>query len=187
VVFTGMPNAGISLAGRTNYANKRARPVFRAEDIIRSVDLRLELMPPPVSQRRLDELGHEIERIAELVLARAESVGDEIEAFNAKAGHHYAALDFVEYDGSRSLREFALEAARPARPRISDVTTDELVEIVRRIFACDPEIDYYLRLLEANVPHPRVSDLIFHPPVELRDAPAEQIVAEALSYRPIAV
>jgi hypothetical protein len=39
--------------------------------------------------------------------------------------------------------------------------------------------------LEANVPHPRVSDLIFHPPAELQDASAEQIVSEAFKYRPI--
>ncbi|MGW2770823.1 hypothetical protein [Streptomyces sp. NPDC001275] len=151
------------------------------------MDLRAELMPPSVSQQRLDELCREIERIAELVLTGAESVDDEIRAFNAKTGHDYVALDFTEYDGSRSLGEFALEAARPARPRIADVTTDELVEIVRRILACGLESDYYLRLLEANVSHPRVSGLIFHSSAELRDASAEQIVEEALRYRPIAL
>ncbi|MFJ9523660.1 hypothetical protein ACIRPK_36205 [Kitasatospora sp. NPDC101801] len=151
------------------------------------MDLRAELLPPSVSRQRLDELSREIERIAEVVLVGDESVDDEIKAFNAKTGHDYVALNFAEYDSSRSLGEFALEAARPARPRIADVTTDELVEVVRRILAGDPECDYYLRLLEANVPHPRVSDLIFHPPVELRDGSAEQIVDEALSYRPIAL
>jgi Colicin immunity protein / pyocin immunity protein len=41
--------------------------------------------------------------------------------------------------------------------------------------------------LEANVSHPQVSDLIFYPPAELRDASAEQIVDEVLEYRPIAL
>ncbi|MDH6120252.1 hypothetical protein ABH930_006214 [Kitasatospora sp. GAS204A] len=95
--------------------------------------------------------------------------------------------NFAEYDGSRSLDEFALEAARPARPRIEDITTDELVEIIRRLLAGGPESDYYLRLLEANVAHPRVSDLIFQHSAELPDASAEQIVDEALKYRPIAL
>ncbi|GAB2635360.1 hypothetical protein ABI214_25230 [Prescottella soli] len=155
--------------------------------IIRAVDLRAELLPPSVSQQRLDELCREISRIADLVLCGSESAGQEIEAFNARTGHDYAALDFVEYDESRDLAEFALEVARPVRPRIADMTTDELVEIVGRILAGDPDSDYYLRLLDANMAHPRVSDLIFHPPAELRDASAEQIVDEALRYRPIAL
>ncbi|MFE7329396.1 hypothetical protein ACFU8W_31320 [Streptomyces sp. NPDC057565] len=151
------------------------------------MDLRVELMPPPVIQQRLDELCREIERISDLVLSGSESADEEIRAFNTKTGHDYAALDFAEYDESRDLVEFALEAARPARPRIGDITTDELVEIVRRLLAGGPESDYYLRLLEANVSHPRVSDLIFHPPAELQDVSAEQIVGVALRYRPIAL
>lgn len=144
-------------------------------------------MPPSVSQQRLDELCREISRIADLVLCGSESARQEIETFNARTGHDYAALDFADYDGSRDLAEFALEAARPVRPRIADITADELVEIVRRLLAGDPESDYYLRLLQTNVSHPRVSDLIYHPPAELRDASAEQIVDEALGYRPIAL
>lgn len=46
---------------------------------------------------------------------------------------------------------------------------------------------FYLRLLEANVTHAGVSDLIFHPPAGLLDTSAEQIVDEALRYRPIAL
>ncbi|MFJ4192238.1 hypothetical protein [Kitasatospora sp. NPDC089509] len=161
--------------------------VSEAGGIIRAVDLRVELRPPSVSQQQLAGLSHEILRIADPVLCGSENTHAEITAFNARTGHDYAVLDFTEYDGSRDLADFALEAARPARPRIADVTTDELVEIVRRILAGDPETDYYLRLLEANVTDPRVSDLIFHPPAGLRDASAEQIVAEALRYRPIAL
>ncbi|MFF2367933.1 hypothetical protein ACFVU0_35200 [Streptomyces sp. NPDC058122] len=70
---------------------------------------------------------------------------------------------------------------------VADVTRDELVEIVRRLLTVSPESDYYLRLLEANVPHPRVSDLIFHPSDDLQDASAEQMVDVALRYRPIAL
>ncbi|MFE0462783.1 hypothetical protein ACFW1A_26370 [Kitasatospora sp. NPDC058965] len=151
------------------------------------MDLRAELMPPPVSRQRLDELGAEIVRIADLVVCGAGTRDEEIAAFNARTGHDYGALDFAEYDGGRDLVEFALEAARPARPRVADVTADELVEIVRKILAGDPESDFYLRLLEANVTHPRVGDLIFRPPAGLRDASAERIVDEALRYRPIAL
>jgi hypothetical protein len=143
------------------------------------VDLRPELLPPPVSQQRLDELCAEVEQIAELLVARPEVADEAIEAFNAMT------LDFAEYDGSRSLEEFAREAARPARPVVADITRDELVEIVRRLLTASAESGYYLRLLEANVSHPRVSDLVFHPSDILQDSSAEQIVDEALKYRPI--
>jgi hypothetical protein len=155
--------------------------------IIRTVDLRPELLPPPVSRQRLDELSCEIDRIADLVADRSEDAGEAIRAFNAMTGHDYTAYDFVEYYGSRSVEEFAKEAARTARPRVADITRDELVEIVHRILAASPESDYYERLLEANVSHPRVSNLVFHPSDDLQDASAEEIVDEALKYRPIAL
>ncbi|MCT9089847.1 bacteriocin immunity protein [Streptomyces sp. ASQP_92] len=150
------------------------------------MDLRPELLPPPVSRQRLDELSAEVGRIAGLLEAGSDAASDAIAAFKAMTGHDYDALDFAGYDGSRSLEEFAREAARPARPRVADITREELVEIVRRLLTADPEIDYYLRVLEANVPHPRVSDLVFHPSDAQQEVSAEGIVDEALTYRPIA-
>lgn len=140
-----------------------------------------------MSRQRLDELCAEVERIADLLEARPEAASEAIAAFNATTGHDYEPLAFAEYYGSRSLEEFAREAARPARPVVADITRDELVEIVRRLLMAAPESDYYLRLLEANVSHPRVSDLLFHPADALKDASAEQIIDEALKYRPIAL
>ncbi|MFD5124660.1 bacteriocin immunity protein [Streptomyces sp. NPDC058385] len=154
-------------------------------DMIQAVDLRPELLPPPVSRQRLDELCSEIERIADLLASRREAANEAIAAFNAMTGHDYEALDFAEYDGSRNLEEFAREAARPARSVVSDLTREELVEIVRRLLTASPESDHYLRLLEMNVSHPRVSDLIFHPSDDLKDASAAEILDEALKYRPI--
>jgi hypothetical protein len=57
--------------------------------------------------------------------------------------------------------------------------------VVRRIQSGDPETDYYLRLLQANVVHPNVIGLIFHPAE--KDPTAEAVVDEALSYRPSAL
>ncbi|MFD4721449.1 hypothetical protein ACIOWI_25105 [Streptomyces sp. NPDC087659] len=149
------------------------------------MDLRPELVPPPVSRQRLDELSCEIKRIADLVTGRTGDGDEAIRAFNAMTGHDYRALDFAEYDAGRSLEEFAREAARPAWPRVPDITRGELAEIVRRVLAADPESDYYLLLLEANVLRPGVSGVIFSP--LLQDASAEEIVDEALKYRPIAL
>ncbi|MFJ3205890.1 hypothetical protein [Streptomyces sp. NPDC086989] len=151
------------------------------------MDLRPELLPPLVSRQRLDELCAEVERIADLLETRREAAGEAITTFNAMTGHDCGALDFGEYGGNRSLEKFAQEAARPARPVVADITRDELVEIVRRLLLAYPESDHYARLLEANVSHPRVSGLVFHPSNNLRGASAEQIVDEALKYRPIAL
>ncbi|MDQ1012634.1 hypothetical protein QFZ82_007119 [Streptomyces sp. V4I23] len=151
------------------------------------MDLRPELMPPVVGPERLEELSREIERIAGLVEARSADEDEAIRAFNTMTGHDYEACHFAHYWRSRDLEDFAREAARPARPRVADVTKEELVEIVRRVLVADAETDYYLLLLQMNVLHPAVSGLIFHPADALRDASAEEIVEEALAYRPIAL
>ncbi|MEV6073337.1 bacteriocin immunity protein [Nocardia sp. NPDC052001] len=147
------------------------------------MDLRPELLPPAVDQSRLDELAHEIERISNLI-SSGDSADGSIASFNEQTGHTYAVLDFAEYHGWRSLREFAREAARPAPPRVLDITREELIEIVSRILTADTETDYYVMLFEVNVPHPRATDLIFHPLVA-QNPSAESIVDAALSYRAI--
>lgn len=151
-----------------------------------SVDLRPELSPPTVDQRRVNEISAEIVRIAELVHQGLRSETDTaIAAFSAAAGRDYGIGDFLEYDGARSLEEFAREAARPGWPVVHDVTRAELIEIVRRIQAGDQDSDYFLLLLRANTPHPHVSDLIFRTPADLEDAAA--IVDAALAYRATAL
>ena len=65
------------------------------------------------------------------------------------------------------------------------VAVEELVEIVRRLQTADgteAELDALMEKPEQSVLHPEVSDLIFYPE---REMTAEEIVAEALSYRPI--
>jgi hypothetical protein len=150
------------------------------------VDLRPELLPAAVPGTRLRELCREIERI-EGLLERGEQARalTAIGAFNEATGHGYQAYDFLAYSGSRSVEEFALEAARPARPRVPDITRDELIEIVRRALAPGPDQDYYLLLFETNMKLPGALRLIHHPPAHLADASAEQIVDAALAYRPV--
>ncbi|MFD6432682.1 hypothetical protein [Streptomyces venezuelae] len=157
------------------------------------MDLRPDLLPPPVSPARLHALCREIGRIAELVGDRGREAEAEaaVAAFNEATGHRYGPLDFAEYDAARGLEEFAREAARPAWPRVPDVTRAELVEIIRRAMAdpASPDCDYYLLLLDTNVVHPHADDLLFHPPAGLVDgvASAEDLVDAMLSYRPISL
>jgi len=77
------------------------------------VDLRQELLPPVVEQSRIDEIGAEITRIADLVHYGPRSEADAaMAAFNAAAGCDYGIGDFLE-------NTTAHEAWRtlPARPR----------------------------------------------------------------------
>lgn len=149
------------------------------------MDLRPELRAPNVTPEQIREISAKILRIEQLIhngnAAEAErAVAD----FNAQTGHDYTALDFVSYEELWNLASFAREAARPAHPEIPDISHDELVEIVRRIQAADPNAGYYLRLFRVNVPHPRASDLIFHPSAADAATP-EGIVDTALAYHPI--
>ncbi|WP_369244108.1 bacteriocin immunity protein [Streptomyces sp. R41] len=152
------------------------------------MDLRPELLPPPVTERRLRTLADEIERIEDLLFSEDLAEADAaIAAFNAATGHAYGPTDLTGYAGWRDLEDFALEAARPAYPRLSDITREELVEVVRKILDGDPEHSYHLLVLETNVTHPQAYDLLYHPPQDLEDASPERIVDEILAYRPIAL
>ncbi|MFJ9820367.1 bacteriocin immunity protein [Streptomyces sp. NPDC101151] len=151
------------------------------------MELRRELLPPAVPAARLAESGEEIERIESLLREDREAGRRAVDAFNAATGHAYEPSDFLYWSAARDLHDFALEAARPARPRVLDVTRDELAEIVRRIMHADPDTDHYLLVLKANVAHPRASDLLFHPPAHLADAAPERIVEELQAHRPFAL
>lgn len=64
------------------------------------------------------------------------------------------------------------------------LTRDELVELARKVINVDgteSEIDHMLNIIQANVPHPAVSDLIFWP-VDNGVVTPEGVIDEALSY-----
>jgi hypothetical protein len=71
-----------------------------------------------------------------------------------------------------------------------ELSKAQLVELVERIMGGrgnEREIENWLDLLQKNVPHPGVSDLIFWPhKFGLGDSPtAGEIVEKALAYKPI--
>lgn len=144
------------------------------------MELRPELSPPVVSGARIEQLCAAIHAVEALLESSADASA-EIATFNEDTGHTYAPHDFMTYSSHRDVEAFALEAARPAYPKVPDISREELIEIVRRIQAIDDDTDYYLLLLETNTIRPGVSDLIHWPPPELVDASAEAIVDEALS------
>ncbi|MGI5238615.1 hypothetical protein [Dactylosporangium sp. CA-139066] len=84
------------------------------------------------------------------------------------------------YNRGAPGREALIEwACAPPPVRLPDITRDELVEIVRHILA-DPTDDWYIEAFERNTVMPGASGLIFHPPPEVRDATAEEIVDATL-------
>lgn len=107
------------------------------------MELRPELLPPPVSPERIDELSREIERICGLLGRRLPDAAGAVTAiadFNAMTGHAYVAHDFAEYYESRNLEDFALEAARPAWPAAgTEPTAAEIIDqaLSRRPIAPD--------------------------------------------------
>ncbi len=148
------------------------------------MELRAELLPPAVTDGQRQEVEREVERIEELLRTRNPAATAAVEALNARTGHDCGPYDFLAYAGSRSRADFALEPARPARPRVDGITREELAELVRRALEPGPDAEWYLLVPAADVAHPRVGDVLFH---GCGDAVPERLVAELLAYRPIAL
>ncbi len=63
------------------------------------------------------------------------------------------------------------------------LTRSQLINLVQRIMdaaGTEDEIDAWIGILESNVPHPEVTDLIFYSEPKLT---AEEVVEKALAYR----
>ncbi len=67
----------------------------------------------------------------------------------------------------------------------TQLTKDELIQLVKKVMnaeGSEKEIDGWLKLVELNVPHPAVTDLIYYHEEELTP---EQVVDKALAYKPV--
>lgn len=145
-----------------------------------------EGLEPTVSQDRIDSVLSQIKKI-QTKLDQGKDASGLVEAFNRFTGRIYQLEDFQSFWKAKSCEEFARVAAQALPQKVDDISTAELVEIVNRIRNADENLDFYLAVLKANLPHPRVSDLIFWPKNEglSEDVSAEDIVQKAMSYRPI--
>jgi Colicin immunity protein / pyocin immunity protein len=62
---------------------------------------------------------------------------------------------------------------------------EQAIELVEKIINCvgtEAEIDEWIDMLRNGVPHPHISDLIFHPDQERTSA---EIIDLAFAYQPI--
>jgi len=68
---------------------------------------------------------------------------------------------------------------------VQQLSKEDLIELVRKIMnveGTEEEIDDMIDILKSSVPHPEVSDLIYW---NENDLTPEQIVEQALNYKPI--
>jgi hypothetical protein len=149
------------------------------------VEFRDSLARQPVTPERRVAVREAILRIEELV-DRGDEATAAVETLNETTGHSFGLDDFRYHCGAPDREALIEQACAPPPVRLPDVTRDELVDIVRHILA-DPTDGWYIEAFERNTVMPGASGLIFHPPLELRDATAEEIVDAALAYRPVAL
>ena len=82
----------------------------------------------------------------------------------------------------RTFVELALTLPVAKTKRLGNEELLELITCLMNVEGTENETAYWLELLEQNVPHPNVSDLIYWPVCEMTP---EEILAEALAYKPI--
>ena len=144
--------------------------------------LRKQLQPNS-NTSRVNEVKDRVEDILKGIQTK-QDVSVLIRTFNEFTGRNFDLEYFQFFDETEVLDEFARVAANPKPKKTKDISKKELIEIVSRVLDGDPDIIFYQEVFEANVPHPRASDLIFLPD-ELGfegELTPEQIVEEALKY-----
>lgn len=142
--------------------------------------LREPLMLKPVPRERVAAVQAQAQRILAL-LDEGKSADQEIAALNRDVGRQYETEFFLSLPDAMDVSDFAAMAALPVPPRVADLEPAELVEIVRLIIELhEPDMHYYMELLDRNVAMPGASTLIFH-----FDPTPEEIVNRILSYEVI--
>lgn len=128
------------------------------------MELRPELLPPKLDTERVQILAE----LASKIDGAATGLGDEwVEQFNRLAGTSFA---FINFQGIYGAEEHDVWVRRVLNHLlvhpVADVSFEELVEIVRRAMPQNGYADYeaYMAILDANVPMPDASNLIFYPP-----------------------
>src|SRR5436189_2280286 len=126
------------------------------------MNIRPALLPPAHDPATVDRLLD----LAERVLDALHTGGDHaplVEQFNAETGQSYDTDDFDAACGSMDLRDL-VNIALDRQPVGVDATDEELEEIIGYVVsggASDREIHYWLTLLDRQLPHPAISDLVF--------------------------
>jgi hypothetical protein len=150
------------------------------------MDLRPELMPPTLDEKKVARLAKLANRIDGAASGHWE---DELAEFNRLAGTEMTFKDFQGIYKAEDPEDFVRRGLyrQSLSPR-TDLSRVEMVEIVSRVMAVDADWDFYLELFLVNCKHPSASDLIYWPNLvpELpqdREPTAEEIADLALRGR----
>ncbi len=152
--------------------------------------IRPELQPPKRDRETIDHLTE----LAEYVVAAVDSrqpYAHLIAQFNAATQRSFTVGDFMGAAGSMTMREFTRGALMPEPRRVPGVTRDDLLEIIRHVRGArregllpESELGYWVQFLQAHIPNPRILNLLFD---SAHLQTAEQVLEEALRYRPFAM
>ena len=128
-----------------------------------------------------------VDRLEQLInqvvtgLEEGEDCHSLVAEINALSGQDYEPEFFFELYGWTSERTAAEAAAMGVPPTVSDLSREEVAEVIRIIGeAREPECSFFLNWLERCFPASRVSDLIFAPYKNLGE---EEIAEEILLRR----
>jgi len=156
------------------------------------MELRPELMPPLLDESlvaRLTKLSEQID------CGHPEQTREQLAAFNQEAMTELEFIDFQGIYGGQDHDTWVRKVlAKPNLRRVADITKHELIELARRVMEgddADHAIEFWLNMLEINIPNERVSDLIFWPDEYFGDVnysqslSPEQVVEIALNDRDV--
>ncbi|MBC3361850.1 hypothetical protein [Pseudomonas sp. SWRI154] len=128
------------------------------------MELRADLMPPVLDEllvARLTTLAEEID------CGHPEKSLCQLAAFNKEAMTEFEFIDFQGIYGGQSHDAWVRKVlVKPYGRRLEDLAKQELIELARRVMngdGPDHAIEFWLSMLEINIPNDRVSDLIFWP------------------------
>jgi hypothetical protein len=142
------------------------------------MELRSELMPPVLDESRvarLTKLAQEID------CGHPELTLSQLAQFNREAMTELEFIDFQGIYGGQDHDTWVRKIlATPYEQRVADITRQELIELARRVMegdGADHDVEFWLSMLEINIPNERISDLIFWPDEYFEDVSYSQALS----------
>lgn len=128
------------------------------------MELRSQLMPPQLDEARIALLA----KLASAIDgAQPGTWEDALDEFNCIAGTSLEWLEFQGVYGGMAHETWVRQVlSEPYAVKIPDIAYDELLEIFTRVCTSghkEHETYFWIKLLEANLADPRISDLLYWP------------------------
>lgn len=133
------------------------------------MQLRDELTPPILKHALINQLS-ELSSLIDGTIS--EDCEREINTFNTLASTAFKWVDFQGINGGTDHKTWVKGVLSNAS-FVDDITYNELLELCRRVSDLDTyeewEVNFYLEVLEKNLPHSNISNLIFWPDIWFED------------------